>query len=127
MSNRAQLFADGEKYFVPVYGRPPFVLDHGQGPEVWDSDGRRYLDFVAGIAVNALGYSDPATLAALAEQAPKLIHTSSLYYTAPPIELAKLLVESCFADRVFFTNSGTEAVEGAFKFARKAIRERHGE
>jgi acetylornithine/N-succinyldiaminopimelate aminotransferase len=126
MANRAQLFADGEKYFVPVYGRPPFVLDHGQGPEVWDTEGRRYLDFVAGIAVNALGHADPAILAALAEQAPKLIHTSNLYYTAPSIELAKLLVESSFADKVFFSNSGAEAVEGAFKFARKVARERHG-
>ncbi|HZB95209.1 MAG TPA: aminotransferase class III-fold pyridoxal phosphate-dependent enzyme [Herpetosiphonaceae bacterium] len=124
MANRAQLFADGEKYFVPVYGRPPFVLDHGQGPEVWDTEGRRYLDFVAGIAVNALGHADPAILAALAEQAPKLIHTSNLYYTAPSIELAKLLVESSFADKVFFSNSGAEAVEGAFKFARKVARER---
>ena len=126
MEDQAQVLADGEKYFVPVYGRPPFVLDHGRGAEVWDTAGRRYLDFVAGIAVNALGHADPATVAALVEQAPKLIHTSNLYYTAPPIELAKLLVESCFADKIFFSNSGTEAVEGAFKFARKVGREQGG-
>ncbi len=127
MATSAQLFVDGEKYFLPVYGRPPFVLDHGRGPEVWDVEGRRYLDFVAGIAVNALGYADPTILDALAEQAPKLIHTSNLYYTEPAIELAKLLVESSFADKVFFSNSGAEAVEGAFKFARKVARERHGD
>ena len=126
MGNRAQLFADGEKYFVPVYGRPPFVLDHGSGAEVWDTEGNRYLDFVAGIAVNALGHADPTTVAALTEQAHKLIHTSNLYYTEPSIALAKLLAESCFADKVFFSNSGAEAVEGAFKFARKVALERRG-
>ncbi len=126
MAEHSQLIADAEKYFVPVYGRPPFVLDHGRGAEVWDTEGRRYLDFVAGIAVNALGHADPATVAALTEQAPKLIHTSNLYYTTPAIDLARLLAESCFADKVFFCNSGAEAVEGAFKFARKAAHERHG-
>ncbi|CAA9226032.1 MAG: Acetylornithine aminotransferase [uncultured Chloroflexia bacterium] len=126
MQDSAQLVADGDQFFVPVYGRPPFVLDHGRGAEVWDTDGRRYLDFVAGIAVNALGHADEATVAALLEQAPKLIHTSNLYYTAPAIELGRMLVESCFADKVFFSNSGAEAVEGAFKFARKVGRERGG-
>ncbi len=104
MADRSQLIDDAEKYFVPVYGRPPFVLDQGRGAEVWDTEGRRYLDFVAGIAVNALGHADPATVAALTEQAPKLIHTSNLYYTAPAIDLARLLAESCFADKVFFCN-----------------------
>jgi acetylornithine/N-succinyldiaminopimelate aminotransferase len=127
MSNHSRLVADAERYFVPTYGRPPFVLDHGRGAEVWDSNGRRYLDFVAGIAVNALGHAHPSTVAVLTEQAHKLIHTSNLYYTAPAVELAKELAESCFADKVFFCNSGTEAVEGAFKFARKVARERHGE
>ncbi len=117
--------ADAERYFVPTYGTRPFVLDHGQGAEVWDTEGRRYLDFVAGIAVNALGHSDPTITAALIEQAPKLVHTSNLYLSQPGIELAKLLVESCFADKVFFSNSGTEAVEGAFKFARKVAYEQH--
>src|SRR5918997_5615769 len=127
MVDHSQLVADAERYFVPAYSRPPFVLDHGRGAEVWDTEGRRYLDFVAGIAVNALGHADPGTIAALTEQAPKLIHTSNLYYTAPAVELARLLVESCFADKVFFSNSGTEAVEGAIKFARKVARERFGE
>jgi acetylornithine/N-succinyldiaminopimelate aminotransferase len=120
------LIDEAERYFVNVYSRPPFVLAHGQGVEVWDTEGRRYLDFVAGVAVNALGHADPTTVAALQEQAPKLIHVSNLYWSQPSIELARLLIDSCFADRVFFCNSGAEAVEGALKFARKAARERHG-
>ncbi len=127
MADRSHLIADAQRYLVPTYGRPPFVLDHGRGVEVWDTDGRRYLDFVAGIAVNALGHAHPAVVETIVREAPRLIHTSNLYHTAPAIELARLLVESCFADKVFFTNSGTEAVEGAFKFARKVARERHGE
>lgn len=123
--NTQQLVAAADQYFVPTYGKRPFVLSHGLGAEVWDTEGRRYLDFVAGIAVNALGHSDPTITTALIEQAPKLVHTSNLYLTAPAIELAKLLADSCFADKVFFTNSGTEAVEGAFKFARKVAYEQH--
>jgi acetylornithine/N-succinyldiaminopimelate aminotransferase len=125
--NADQLIADADHYFVRAYSRPSFVLSHGKGCEVWDTEGRRYLDFVAGVAVNALGHADPATVQALQEQAPKLIHASNLYWTEPSIELAKLLVESCFADKVFFCNSGAEAVEGALKFARKTAKERHGE
>ncbi|HEY0733408.1 MAG TPA: acetylornithine transaminase [Herpetosiphonaceae bacterium] len=121
-----QLIADAERYFVNVYSRPSFVLDHGQGVEVWDTEGRRYLDFVAGVAVNALGHADPTTVAALQEQAHRLIHVSNLYWSEPAIELARMLTASCFADKVFFCNSGTEAVEGALKFARKVGRERHG-
>src|SRR5690349_9625590 len=119
MTDRSHLVADAERYFVPTYGRPPFVLDSGRGVEVWDTDGRRYLDFVAGIAVNALGHAHPIIVETVTREVSRLIHTSNLYYTAPAIELAKLMADSCFADRVFFTNSGTEAVEGAFKFARK--------
>jgi acetylornithine/N-succinyldiaminopimelate aminotransferase len=125
--NAEQLVADADSYFIKAYSRPSFVLSHGQGCEVWDTEGRRYLDFVAGVAVNALGHADPATVQALQEQAPKLIHVSNLYWTEPSIELARLLIDSCFADKVFFCNSGTEAVEGAIKFARKAAKERHGE
>lgn len=127
MTDRSHLIADAERYFVPTYGRPPFVLDSGRGVEVWDTDGRRYLDFVAGIAVNALGHAHPIIVETVTREVSRLIHTSNLYYTAPAIELARLMAESCFADRVFFTNSGTEAVEGAFKFARKVARERHGD
>jgi acetylornithine/N-succinyldiaminopimelate aminotransferase len=118
--------AGAEELFINVYSRPAFVLDHGKGVEVWDTEGRRYLDFVAGVAVNALGHADPTTVAALQEQAARLIHVSNLYWNQPAIELARLLTESCFADKVFFCNSGTEAVEGALKFARKVARERYG-
>ena len=125
--NTKQLISDGERYMVRAYGRPPFVLEHGSGVEVWDSEGNRYLDFTAGIAVNALGHADPQISAVIAEQAARLTHVSNLYWSEPGIELAKLLVETSFADRVFLCNSGTEAVEGAIKFARKVARERHGD
>jgi acetylornithine/N-succinyldiaminopimelate aminotransferase len=114
-------------YILQTYPRPDFVLERGEGAYLYDTAGRRYLDFVAGIAVNALGHNDPAIVQTLTEQAPKLIHVSNLYHTAPGGELAKLLVASSPAlDRVFFSNSGTEAIEGAIKFARKFARERHG-
>lgn len=108
-----------QKYVLQTYARPPFVLDHGEGSWVYDTDGRAYLDCVAGIAVNALGHAHPALIAALAEQASKLWHVSNLYHSAPHARLAAALCESSFADRVFFCNSGAEANEGALKFARK--------
>lgn len=114
-----------QRYILQTYARPDFVLDHGEGVYLFDTDGRRYLDCVAGIAVNALGYGDAQVAQAIAEQATRLIHTSNLYYTRPAGELARLLVERSFADRVFFSNSGAEAIEGALKFARKYARE-HG-
>jgi len=104
---------------MTTYTRLPVVLVRGQGCRVWDEDGKVYLDFVAGIAVNSLGHAHPALARALAEQASLLIHTSNLYYTIPQIELARLLVENSCADRVFFANSGAEANEGAIKLARK--------
>jgi acetylornithine/N-succinyldiaminopimelate aminotransferase len=114
-----QLIAEADRFFARTYNRAPFVLSHGRGVEVWDTDGRRYLDFVAGIAVNALGHADPTTISVLQEQAAKLTHVSNLYWSEPGIEFARLLVHSCFADKVFLCNSGAEAVEGAIKFARK--------
>jgi acetylornithine/N-succinyldiaminopimelate aminotransferase len=114
-----------QRYILQTYTRPDFVLDHGDGVYLFDTAGRRYLDCVAGIAVNALGYGDAQVAAAIAEQATRLIHTSNLYYTRPAAELARMLVERSFADRVFFSNSGAEAIEGALKFARKYARE-HG-
>lgn len=109
----------GQTYLVPTYGRPPFVLSHGEGNVLYDTTGKAYQDWVAGIAVNALGYSDPDVIAALQGASTGLLHVSNLYNTAPHIELAALLCEVSFADRVFFSNSGTEANEGAIKFARK--------
>ncbi len=104
---------------VQSYKRPPFVLDHGAGMTLYDTDGKAYQDWVAGIAVNALGYGDPGLVQKLQQAATGLIHTSNLYYTEPQAELAAALVAKSFADRVFFSNSGTEANEGAIKFARK--------
>ena len=102
-----------------TYTRPPFVIDHGSGPYLYDTDGKKYLDFVSGIAVNAFGYNDRDAQNALAEQAARLWHCSNLYYTEPQVRLAEFLVSKTFAEKLFFCNSGTEAVEAAIKFARK--------
>ena len=107
------------QYVLQTYGRPNFVWERGEGVHLYDTTGKAYLDFVSGIAVNALGYGDPEVLEAIHEQSKKLIHVSNLYHTIPQAELARALVERSFADRVFFCNSGSEAVEGALKFARK--------
>lgn len=111
---------------VPTYGRPDLVLDHGSGSMLYDENGKAYLDFGAGIAVNALGHSDPGWAQAVAGQAAKLTHVSNLFHTRPQIELAEKLVDSCFADQLFFTNSGSEANETAIKFARKWAKQHHG-
>src|SRR5579859_1643294 len=118
----AQIIAGEKEFIVQTYKRAPMVLSHGQGMTVWDTEGKPYLDFMAGIAVNALGHSDPGIVETLAAQAGKLIHTSNLFYTASQVQLAEKLVANSFADKVFFTNSGTEANEGAIKFARKFAR-----
>ena len=115
-----------QRYVAGTYARAPFVLERGQGCWVYDTEGRAYLDCVAGIAVNALGHADPELVAALTEQASTLWHVSNLYHTAPQARLAKKLCDSSFADRVFFCNSGAEANEGAFKFARKWAYEHYG-
>jgi acetylornithine/N-succinyldiaminopimelate aminotransferase len=117
--------ANEQHYMLQTYQRPDFVLDRGEGVYLFDTAGRRYLDCVAGIAVNALGYGDPDVARVITEQAAGLIHTSNLYHTRPAGELARLLVENSFADRVFLSNSGAEANEGALKFARKYAREHH--
>lgn len=114
------LFALSERYYLPVYRPRRIVLDHGKGARVWDRDGREYVDFGAGIAVNALGHAHPALIAALTEQAGKLWHTSNVFVSEPPLRLAETLVKaSGFAERVFFCNSGAEANEAAIKLARK--------
>jgi acetylornithine aminotransferase len=101
-------------------------LVKGEGCRVWDENGKEYLDFVGGIAVCALGHSSPIVTKALDEQSRTLVHVSNLYYTRPQVELARLLVENSFADRVFFCNSGAEANEAAIKIARRFTREKHG-
>jgi predicted acetylornithine/succinylornithine family transaminase len=108
-----------QKYYMPVFERLPLTLVRGKGAYVWDDKGRRYLDFVSGIAVNSLGHCHPAVVSALSRQARTLIHTSNLFYTTPQLELAELLVKHSAMKRVFFGNSGTEAVEGAVKLARR--------
>lgn len=108
-----------QSYILQTYTRPEVVFSHGQGVYLYDTEGNPYLDFNAGIAVNALGHSDPEWVQAVAQQAGQLVHVSNLYHTEPQARLAKKLVEHSFADRVFFCNSGTEANEGAIKFARK--------
>lgn len=127
-ADRAAALIDADRAAVlQNYARPPLVVSHGEGAWLFDTDGRRYLDFNAGIAVNALGHGDPELAAAIAEQAGRLVHTSNLYHTAPYIRLAGRLVAASFADRVYFSNSGAEAVEAALKFARRHARTVHGE
>lgn len=119
----AQSIIDAEqKYIVQTYKRSPFVLERGEGVYLYDTEGRRYIDFVAGIAVNALGYGHPAVLQAIREQAEQLIHVCNLYHTVPHVELAQRLVDNSFADRVYFGNSGAESIESAMKFARRWAR-----
>lgn len=115
-----------DKYMFQTYGRFPISLVKGEGCRVWDEEGNEYLDFVGGIAVCALGHSAPLVTRALEEQSRKLVHVSNLYYTKPQTELAKLLVEHSFADRVFFCNSGAEANEAAIKLARRYSKEKYG-
>ncbi|MBM3128638.1 MAG: aspartate aminotransferase family protein [Chloroflexi bacterium] len=117
--NTQQLIDAEKKYLAQTYARPPFVLTRGEGVYVYDADGKKYLDCAAGIAVNALGYSDPQLVQAIQDAASGLLHTSNLFYTESQVALARALVEKSFADKVFFANTGTEAMEGAMKFARK--------
>lgn len=105
-----------------TYKRTPGEIVRGEGVYLYDAQGNRYLDFVSGIAVNALGYGDPGLVAALHKAADGLVHVSNLYETTPATRLAEALVSRSFADKVFFCNSGAEANEGAFKFARRWAR-----
>lgn len=122
--NIQQLIDAEKKYLAPTYARPPFVLTRGESVYVFDSAGKKYLDCAAGIAVNALGYGDPELVKAMQDAAAGLLHTSNLFYTEPQVALAQALVEKSFAAKVFLANTGTEALEGALKFARKYHAER---
>ncbi|HEV2679602.1 MAG TPA: acetylornithine transaminase [Rhodanobacter sp.] len=116
----ASLMEMGKRYWLPVYKPRELVLDHGKGARVWDAQGRDYVDFGAGIAVNALGHQDPDLLEALTTQSHKLWHASNVFYTEPPLRLAEeLVIASGFAERVFLCNSGAEANEAAIKLVRK--------
>jgi len=116
----------GEKHVAATYGRYPLVAARGEGCRLWDVDGKEYLDFLAGVAVNNLGHCHPRVVAALQQQAAELLHCSNFYHIPSQIELAELLCENSFADRVFFCNSGVEANEAAIKLARKYSCEKHG-
>ena len=114
-----KLIDESKKYLMNTYNRYPIVLRKGRGVKVWDTDGKEYTDFIAGIAVNCLGHCHRKVVIALQKQAQRLLHVSNLYHIEPQINLARLLVQNSCADKVFFCNSGTEAVEGAIKLARK--------
>ncbi len=105
--------------YLRTFRRIPLTITRGEGTRVWDDEGREYLDFVAGWAVNALGHCHPVLVEAIERQARTLIHTSNQFYTIPQLELAALLVQHSCLDRVFFCNSGVEAAEGAVKLARR--------
>jgi 4-aminobutyrate aminotransferase-like enzyme len=107
---------------LPVYKRAPIELVRGEGIRLYDAEGREYVDFTSGIAVNALGYADEGLREAMHAAADGLVHVSNLFRTSPGEELAQRLVDLSFADRVFLCNSGVEANEGAFKFARRWAR-----
>src|SRR5688500_8421876 len=116
----ADLVALGKRRYLPFYRPREVILDHGRGARVWDRDGRDYVDFAAGIAVCGLGHSDPDLVAALTAQAGKLWHTSNVFYSEPPLQLAEeLAAASRFAERVFLCNSGAEANEAAIKLTRR--------
>lgn len=120
------LMQQAKNHMLHVYNRYPVVLDHGEGVYLYDTEGNKYLDFAAGIAVHALGYGNQEYNQALKTQIDKLMHTSNLYYNQPTIEAAEKLCTASEMDRAFFTNSGTEAIEGAIKAAKKYAYEKDG-
>jgi len=120
----AELMQRADQVMAATYKRFPVALEKGRGCKLWDTEGRVYTDFVAGIAVCNLGHAHPRISAAISRQAQTLLHVSNLYYTLPQVDLAAWLVENSFADRVFFGNSGAEANEAAIKLARKYFKDR---
>jgi len=119
----AEIKKMADDYIINTYGERPISITKGEGVYVWDAEGKRYLDFVAGISTNNVGHCHPRVVDAIIDQARKLIHTSNLYYTEPQVRLAKRIVELSFAEKCFFCNSGAEANEGAIKLARKYSKE----
>ena len=126
MTTGAEWIARGDQVIMTTYGRYPLVPVRGEGCRLWDADGKEYLDFLAGVAVNNLGHCHPKVVKALQEQAATLLHCSNYYHIPQQIELAELLCRLSFADRAFFCNSGAEANEAAIKLARKYSREKFG-
>lgn len=121
---KTDIINKAEKVIAKTYNRFPIVITRGKGCTVWDSEGRAYTDFVAGIAVCNLGHAHPGVSKAISDQANTLFHVSNLYYTVPQVELASWLVDNSFADRVFFCNSGAEANEAAIKLVRKYFKDK---
>ena len=115
-----------DQWMMPVYAPAPFIPVRGEGAWLWDQEGKGYIDFAGGIAVNALGHAHPAMVRALTEQATKFWHTGNGYTNEPALRLAKQLIDATFADRIFFCNSGAEANEAALKTARKYAHDRFG-
>ncbi len=125
--NAQEIIQKESNYVLQTYPRLPFVLTRGKGSFLFDSEGNQYLDFGSGIAVTALGHSDEELVSAIQQQAQTLSHVSNLYHSAPHAELAEKLCQQSFADKVFFSNSGAEAIEASLKFARKYARTIVGE
>lgn len=115
-----------DDWMMPVYAPAPFIPVRGEGSRLWDQQGKEYIDFAGGIAVNALGHAHPAMIAALTEQASKFWHTGNGYSNEPVLKLAKQLIDATFADKIFFCNSGAEANEAALKLARKYAHDKFG-
>ena len=127
MSSSSEWINRADKHVMKTYGRYPIVAERGEGCRLWDVEGKAYLDFLAGVAVNNLGHCHPKVVAALREQAGRLLHCSNFYHIPQQVELAEWLCEHSFAERVFFCNSGAEANEAAMKLARKHSNEKYGE
>ncbi len=117
--DKKAIIEETEKYYLPVFGRYPMVMELGQGCRVWDKEGNEYVDAFAGIAVNSLGYNHPVLVKAISEQASKLMHCSNLYYTEIQAKALRVVAEATGMDRIFFANCGAEGNEGAMKLARK--------
>jgi acetylornithine/N-succinyldiaminopimelate aminotransferase len=124
--NKQEIMEQGEKYLLHTYNRYPLVLDHGDGVYLYDNEGNKYLDFCAGIAVFALGYNNKEYNDAVKSQVDRLIHSSNYFYNEPTVEAARKLSEASGMPKVFFANSGTEAVEGALKTALRYAYDRDG-
>ena len=117
--DKKTIIEETEKYYLPVFGRYPMVMELGEGCRVWDNEGNEYVDAFAGIAVNSLGYNHPVLVKAISEQAAKLMHCSNLYYTEIQAKALRVVAEATGMDRIFFANCGAEGNEGAMKLARK--------
>ncbi|MCI8725651.1 MAG: aspartate aminotransferase family protein [Hungatella sp.] len=126
MQNKTEAIQKAEQVLYKTYNRFPVIFDHGDGVHLYDSEGTEYLDFGAGIAVMGLGYNDPEYAEALTAQAGKLLHTSNLFYNQPAIDAGQKLLKASGMEKVFFTNSGTEAIEGALKIAKRHAFNRDG-